>query len=371
MTAPAEDAGLAHSRIVEADVATLLDALAPQLARIAGSRVLIAGGGGFLLSMLADVLVAHNDHSGGPPIHVTVADNFSTGSSARLQHLEGRSDFTGLHADITKPLDVAEPADFVVHGASIASPVIYRRFPVETIEANVWGTRHLLDYARRSGAQSFVFMSSSEIYGDPVAAAIPTPETYAGNVSCTGPRACYDESKRLGETLTLAYASQHDINAKIVRPFNVYGPRLSLEDGRIVPDLLRDALAERPLRLYSDGSATRSFCYLTDEIDGIIRVLVSDHQGEAFNIGNDQELSIREVAELMADVAGSSLEIVYDTHDDPAYLTDNPNRRCPDLSKSRDLLGFNWHITPREGLARTLLHYQELGRVPVTAGDRG
>ncbi len=371
MTLRAEDAGLSHSSVVDADVAMLLDALAPQLAQISGSRVLIAGGGGFLLSMLVDVLVAHNERSGSSPIHVTVADNFSTGSSARLQHLEGRSDFTALHVDITKPLEIAEPADFVVQGASIASPVIYRRFPVETIEANVWGTKHLLDYARQSRARSFVFMSSSEIYGDPVAAAIPTPETYAGNVSCTGPRACYDESKRLGETLTLAFARQHEINAKIVRPFNVYGPRLSLEDGRIIPDLLRDALAGQSLRLYSDGSATRSFCYLTDEIDGIIRVLVSDQQGEAFNIGNDQELSIRDVAELMADVAGTGLSIEYEVHDDPAYLTDNPNRRCPDLTKSRELLGFDWRVSPRDGLERTLRHYQELGRVPVTTAERG
>ena len=356
--------GLGASSVVHDDVASLIERLAPQLAAMTGARVLVAGGGGFLLSMLVDTLVGFNDASGEPAIHVTVADNFSTGSAARLAHLEGRADFTPLQADVTRPLQLEEPSDYVVHGASIASPVIYRQFPVETIEANVWGTRNLLDHARRSAARSFVFMSSSETYGDPVASAIPTPETYPGNVSCTGPRACYDESKRLGETLTLAFAQQHGISAKIVRPFNVYGPRLSLEDGRIVPDLLRDALAGGPLRLFSDGRATRSFCYATDQIDGIVRVLASDHAGEAFNIGNDEECSIRSLAEVLADVSGGALSIVHETHDDPQYLTDNPNRRCPDLTKSREMLGYAPSVDLRSGLERTLRHYRQQPDAP-------
>jgi UDP-glucuronate decarboxylase len=238
--------------------------------------------------------------------------------------------------------------------------VTYRRHPVATIEANVWGTRHLLDHAVRSQARAFVFISSSEIYGDPEPVAIPTPETYPGRVSSIGPRACYDESKRLGETLALAVGQEQALSVRIVRPFNVYGPRLSLDDGRIVPDLLRDALAGRPLRLFSDGRATRSFCYLSDEVDGIARVMTTEHPG-VFNIGNDTECSIRQLAETLAEVAGGSVPIEHAAHDDPHYLTDNPSRRCPDLSKSREVLGYEPRVDLRTGLARTLRHHRLTG----------
>lgn len=177
--------GLGASSVVRADVDVLVERLEPQLAAMSGTRLLVAGGGGFLLSMLVDTVLGYNDVSGKPAIHVTVADNFSTGSAARLRHLKSRADFTPVEVDVTRPLELTEPSDYVVHGASIASPVIYRQFPVETIEANVWGTRNLLDHARLSAARSFVFMSSSETYGDPIASAIPSPETYPGNVSCT------------------------------------------------------------------------------------------------------------------------------------------------------------------------------------------
>jgi dTDP-glucose 4,6-dehydratase/UDP-glucuronate decarboxylase len=346
---------LAASEVVREDVEALAERLREQLDALAGLHVLVAGGGGFLLSLLVDLLVAANDVRGGPPTHVTVLDNLSTGSRARLAHLEGRHDLTLVQHDVVLPIELDDASDVVVHGASIASPVTYRRHPVATIEANVWGTRHLLDHAVRSGARSFVFMSSSEIYGDPEPSAIPTPETYPGRVSSTGPRACYDESKRLGETLSLAVGQEQDLSVRIVRPFNVYGPRLALDDGRIVPDLLRDALAGGPLRLFSDGRATRSFCYVADQVDGIVRVTTT-RQGGVFNIGNDTEISILELAETLADVAGGSITVEHATHDDPHYLTDNPNRRCPDLTRSREVLRYAPRVDLRTGLERTLRH---------------
>jgi dTDP-glucose 4,6-dehydratase/UDP-glucuronate decarboxylase len=356
--------GLGISEIVRADVEEVLARVGAHLAGLAGTRVLVAGGGGFLLSLLVDVLLAANDAGAGAPMHVTVVDNLSTGSRARLAHLAGRADVSQVHHDVARPLELDAPSDVIVHGASVASPIVYRRDPVGTIEANVWGTRHLLDHAVRSRARSFVFMSSSEVYGDPEPDAIPTPETYPGRVSSTGPRACYDESKRLGETLTLAVAQEQGLEAHIVRPFNVYGPRLSLDDGRIVPDLLRDALVGGPLHLYSDGRATRSFCYATDQVDGIVRVMTSNGPPAVFNIGNDDECTIRELARTLTDVAGGSLTVEHARHDDADYLTDNPNRRCPDLTRSRTLLGYQSMIDLRTGLGRTLQHYR-LAREPV------
>ncbi len=345
------------SEVVREDIAGLVSRFPAAGSTFAGATVVVAGGAGFLLSYLVDFLVALNDRGAQPPVRIVVLDNFSSGAPARLAHLAQRPDVAIHDLNIARPLELEGAADYVVHGASIASPPLYRRYPIETIEANVWGTRHLLDYAAARDVRSFVYLSSSEIYGDPDAGSIPTPESYPGHVSSTGPRACYDESKRLGETLCVAYHQQRAVPAKMVRPFNVYGPRLSLEDGRIVPDLLRDALAGGPLRLFSDGAPTRSFCYISDAIAGILAVLLSDHDGEPFNVGNDEEISIRHLAEMMGELAPGNPRVEFETHRDPAYLVDNPNRRCPDVTKSRELLGYEPRVRTREGLARTLRHY--------------
>jgi len=349
--------GLGVSEIVREDVADLVAGFPGVGRAFSGATVLIAGGAGFLLSYLVDFFAALNDGGEQTPVRIVVLDNFTSGAPARLAHLEQRADVAIHDVNIAQPLELEGAADYVIHGASIASPTLYRQYPIETIEANVWGTRNLLEYASERGARSFVYLSSSEIYGDPEATSIPTPESYPGHVSSTGPRACYDESKRLGETLCVAYHQQRGVPAKMVRPFNVYGPRLSLEDGRIVPDLLRDALAGGPLRLFSDGAPTRSFCYISDAIAGILAVLLSQHQGEPFNVGNDEEISIRQLAEMMSELAPGNPGVEFETHSDPAYLVDNPNRRCPDITKSRELLGYEPRVRTREGLARTLSHY--------------
>jgi len=256
--------------------------------------------------------------------------------------------------DITQK-NAIPPVDFIIHAASIASPIFYRKHPIETMDANVMGLRHLLDAAMARPVESFLFFSTSEIYGDPDSASIPTPETYRGNVSCTGPRSCYDESKRYGETLCVNFCKIHRVPVKIVRPFNNYGPGLKISDRRVLPDLFRDALAGRNLVLLSDGLATRTFCYISDAMNGYLRALLSPHEGEPFNIGADQpEISMRDLAAMVIQVTGRPLCVEHRQSDDPKYLTDNPQRRCPSLEKSRRLLAYEPRVSLQAGLG--LMH---------------
>lgn len=286
-------------------------------------------------------------------------DNFRTGVPDRVRHLADNEHFHFLQADITRPVTVHGDVHYIIHAAGIASPPIYRRYPLETIEVNVTGLKNLLELALTKDIRSFLFFSSSEIYGDPSPENIPTPEEYNGNVSCTGPRACYDESKRLGETLAVNYYRQHCLPVKIVRPFNVYGPGLHPEDKRVLPDFLRGAVLEKKIRVLSDGSPTRSFCYIRDGIAGFLAALLSDYNGEAFNIGNNQEISMLELARLVARVAGD-VEIVFQQSPEADYLTDNPRRRCPDLAKARTLLGYRPRVSLETGLRRMLEWYRDV-----------
>jgi UDP-glucuronate decarboxylase len=327
-----------------------------RLSPLAGSRILVTGASGFLCSYLVDVLAAWSALG----IKVLAVDNFIAASQNRLDHLAATSAVETVKHDITTPLSISEPVDYIIHGASIASPVYYRRFPLETIKVNVEGTTRMLELARTMHVRSMLYLSSSEIYGDPDPNSIPTSENYTGNVSCTGPRACYDESKRLGETLCAVYSRLYETPVKTIRPFNVYGPGQRLDDQRIIPDLVSSALKGGPLKLFSDGSPTRSFCYARDFIAALLLVLLSSEDGEAFNIGNDEEISIRTAAETVAETAGngSPLSVEYVTSSDRDYLTDNPNRRCPDLSKIRSRLGWNPEVMFRDGIARTIQSYR-------------
>ena len=231
-------------------------------------------------------------------------DDLSISDSRRMAHLAGREDFIFLQTNVAEGVVFEGEVDYVVHGASIASPTLYRQHPLETIDVNVGGTRHLLESARERGAR-FLLLSSSEVYGDPPPDRVPTGEDYWGNVSAMGPRAPYDESKRLAETLATTYHRHYGTPVVIVRPFNVYGPRLNLDDGRVVPDFLRDALAGEPISLLSDGRPTRSFCYVSDFVVALLLLLVEGSSGEAYNVGNNEEISIRGIAELTAELAGS------------------------------------------------------------------
>jgi len=328
------------------------------LKQLNGTTLLVTGAGGFLASHFLETIAVYNE-SHRPGCRVLAADNFQSGLPQRIAWAQDRPDILLAQCDISRGWDPGERVDWIIHAASIASPPIYRRLPLETIDVNVNGTRHMLDLLRREG-RGMLFMSSSEIYGDPDTAHIPTAEDYRGYVSCTGPRACYDESKRLGETLATTYHRLYGSPVKIIRPFNVYGPGQRLDDGRIMPDLMSAAVHRRPIVLYSDGRPTRSFCYIRDAIRGMLLVLVAGASGEAFNVGNDEEISIGELAQIVAQLEGPPhLPIQFEMSKEQDYLSDNPQRRCPDLTKLKSLGVWRPEVKVREGVTRTLRSYRE------------
>jgi UDP-glucuronate decarboxylase len=358
----------APSAVVTRDLERLAERLHDAFARIAGSELLITGGAGFLGYYLVQAPLAWNRHNPGlGSIRVTVHDNFLRGVPRWLSELRDPA-LRLVERDVLEPLPQDDPTfDLIVHAASVASPTYYRRYPIETMDANVGGLRILLDHAAdrantASPVSGMLFFSTSEIYGDPDAANIPTPESYRGHVSCTGPRACYDESKRYGETLCVNFAHQRDVPVSIARPFNNYGPGLRIDDRRVLPDFARDVLNDRDIVLLSDGSATRTFCYVMDAVDGYYRILTSGRRGEAYNIGTDQpEISMRDLASRVARIAkeltGYDGQIVAERSEDPDYLTDNPNRRCPDIGKARSELGYEPKVELDDGLERALRWY--------------
>jgi dTDP-glucose 4,6-dehydratase/UDP-glucuronate decarboxylase len=346
--------------IVEEDVAVILDDLTTPLAKLHGSTLLVTGASGFLCSWFVETVAALNDQGVGEPCRVIAVDNHVTGQADRLARIGG--DWLRLvEHDVTHPLDLGEPVDWVINGASIASPTTYRRFPLETIDVNVTGTRNALELARTHDSRGVLHISSSEIYGDPDPAFVPTSEEYVGRVSCTGPRACYDESKRLSETLCMTYRRLYDVPVKIVRPFNVYGPGQRLDDGRIMPDILGSLVRREPISLFSNGEATRAFCYVTDAIRAMWHVLLSDVAVEIFNVGNDlDEVAIAELAAQAAVLGGPpSLPVVHAASHDSDYVSDNPQRRCPDLTKLRSTFPWVPRVPLLTGIERAYRSYLE------------
>jgi nucleoside-diphosphate-sugar epimerase len=335
---------------------------------MAGDRLLITGGAGFLGYYLIQAALHFNKIAGKAPIQVTVWDNFIRGTPGWLTGLRADPHLTLERRDLIEPLPQSMP-DFqwIIHAAGIASPPFYRKHPIKTIDANINGLRNLLDYSvaqagRGQPVKGFLFYSSSEIYGDPTPDWIPTPEHYRGLVSCTGPRACYDESKRFGETLCVVFAQQHGIPTKMARPFNNYGPGLKISDKRVIPDFVREVLAGRDIVMYSDGSPKRTFCYSADAITGYYKVLVKGHAGEPYNVGTERpEISMRELAERIIGTAGELFgyrgRLVRQPNPESVYLVDNPNRRCPNIEKSRSHLGYNPTVSIEEGLRRALVWY--------------
>ena len=327
-----------------------------------GKRLLLTGAAGFLgFNFLHFFSFLNSRRGNARPLEVVAADNFLRGRPRWISELTEADPHIELRPfDITKPWPEGEERfDFIIHGATIASPKFYRMYPLETIDANVLGLRSMLDMARKWGSESMLFFSSSEIYGDPPPDEIPTKESFRGNVASIGPRACYDESKRLGETLCYIYAEKYRVPVKIVRPFNNYGPGLRLADGRVLPDFSQDVINGSDIVLYSDGSPTRTFCYAADALMGYLLVLFSSHQGEPFNIGSDEcEISMKDLAQTLLTVGKSPRKVVQKGHEEKHYLTDNPIRRCPDLEKSRRLLGYAPLVPLEEGLARMLTWYK-------------
>lgn len=307
------------------------------------ARVVVAGGAGFLGSHLIDALLDRGDE-------VVCVDNLVTGSTTNIEHRFGHRGFTFVEQDVSNYVWVPGPVDVVMNLASPASPVDYLRMPIQTLKVGSLGTHNTLGLAKAKGARYFL-ASTSEVYGDPEVH--PQPETYWGHVNPVGPRGVYDEAKRFAEAMTLAYHRHHGVEVRIVRIFNTYGPRMRANDGRVVSNFLVQALEGKPLTIYGDGSQTRSFCYVEDEIRGFLALLDGEHTGP-INIGNPGEFTMLELADLVREVTGSTSEIVYEP-----LPVDDPTQRQPDGTLARELLGWEPRIQLREGLERTAAHFRE------------
>src|SRR5215211_3813054 len=297
----------------------------------------VTGGAGFLGSHLCEYLLAQGDR-------VICLDNLETASLENIEHIRDPG-FTFVNHDVVENIAIAEPVDFVYHLASPASPIDYLRLPLHTLKVGSYGTHNALGLAKFKRAR-FLLASTSEVYGDPQVH--PQPESYWGNVNPIGPRGVYDEAKRYAEALTMAYHRQQGVDTGMVRIFNTYGPRMRPHDGRAIPTFMRQALQDRPITVFGDGSQTRSFCYVSDLVDGIIRLAESGIHYPV-NIGNPNEFTLLELAQAVIEITGSRSEIVHE-----ALPTDDPQVRQPDISLAREKLGWEPMVELREGLARTL-----------------
>jgi len=306
-------------------------------------NILITGGAGFIGSHLCRRLIARGDK-------VICMDNFITGSLRNVQSLAGHRRFRLLKYDAAKPLSVTGKLDWVLHFASIASPKYYLAYPIKTLESGLMGTYNCLQLARRKNAR-FFFSSTSEVYGDPVVH--PQVEEYWGNVNSIGVRSCYDESKRGGEAITYAFMRQHKVDVRLIRIFNTYGPNMQPDDGRVVSNFIVAALKGRFLTMYGDGRQTRSFCYVDDLIEGILKVMASDYQ-LPINLGNPSEFTIAQLADIVRELVGRKLPVKR-----LPLPQDDPKQRCPDITKARKLLGWEPRVALREGLARTIEYFRQ------------
>jgi dTDP-glucose 4,6-dehydratase len=307
-------------------------------------KYLVAGAAGFIGSHLSERLLELGHE-------VAAVDNFMTGARRNISHLEGHARFRFLEHDVIQPFEWSSPLDGIFNLASPASPKDYLEYPVETLRVGSEGTRNLLELARAHGAR-FLLASTSECYGDPLEH--PQTETYWGNVNPVGPRSCYDESKRYAEAVTMAYHRKYGVSTNIARIFNTYGPRMKLNDGRIVPAFVDQALRNAPLTVYGDGAQTRSFCYVSDLVEGLIRLSQSDERYPV-NVGNPIEMTVLEFALKIRELAGATSELEF--HPLPV---DDPQRRKPDIAKAQRLLAWQPEVSLEDGLRRTIEYFRDL-----------
>ena len=310
--------------------------------RIEGKNVLVTGGAGFLGSWICEVLVEQG-------AKVTCLDNLASGLKSNISHLMKKDNFKFIQHDVTQPIFFDEKIDVVMHLASRASPFEFEKYPIQILKANTLGIWVALGIAKKHEAK-FLYTSTSEIYGD--AKEIPTTEEYRGNVNPIGPRSCYDEAKRCGESYVMAYKLQHDLDIRIARIFNTYGPRMRAEGvyGRVIPRFIEQALSNNPITIFGDGSQTRSFCYVTDQVEGLLKLAFSERaKGEVVNIGSDKEMTILELANVIKELTNSSSKIEF--HPLPK---DDPLRRKPDITKARRLLQWKPKVELEEGLRRMI-----------------
>jgi dTDP-glucose 4,6-dehydratase len=306
-------------------------------------RILITGGAGFIGSHLCDRLLAEGHE-------VIAMDNLVTGSIDNIAHLQGNPRFSFVCHNVTQYIDIPGALDQIYHFASPASPVDYAELPIQTLKVGALGTHNALGVAKAKGARMLI-ASTSEVYGDPLVH--PQPESYWGNVNPIGPRSCYDEAKRFAEAITMAYHQHHGVETRIVRIFNTYGPRMRTNDGRAIPNFLSQAIKGEPITVYGDGQQTRSFCFVDDLVDGIIRLMNSD-EDMPVNIGNPTELTLLEMAERCKEMTGSSSEIVF-----KPLPQDDPKVRRPDITRAKTLLQWEPKVGLEEGLGKTVAHFRK------------
>jgi len=310
------------------------------------NTVLVTGGAGFIGSHLCDALLARG-------MRVICLDNLITGTEINLQNAKKNSAFQFIHHDVISSFERSEHIDFIYHLASPASVPDYQSHPLETARVNSLGTENLLKLASKHGAR-FLYTSTSEIYGDP--REHPQKESYWGNVNPVGPRACYDESKRYGEMITTIYQQKYDVDTRIVRIFNTYGPRMRQDDGRVISNFINQAITGSPITIYGDGNQTRSFCYITDMVTGLIAMMENNLvRGEIVNIGNPHEIKIKDIAEKIKIMNNSKSEIIY-----KPLPADDPKERRPDIAKAKALLGWELKTALEHGLAKTIEYYRNL-----------
>ncbi len=337
---------------LQSDIDEIVERISGAATAFAGKTVLITGARGFLGRYFIDVFQQLNQTVLDRPVKVIALDNLITAGAhgAEIPEIEN---IRFINHDVIQPFEIDEPVDFVIHAAGIASPYYYRAYPLETLEVAITGTKRMLELAEEHNAR-FAFFSSSEIYGDPDSKHVPMSESYRGNVSCQGPRACYDESKRVGETLCYIFHTVHGTHTNTIRPFNVFGPGMQETDYRVLPNFANRIKGGHPLNVYGTGNQTRTFCYITDAMVGFLLVILKGVPGEAYNIGNPTpEISMVELVQRIQTTLGRDLDYNVIEYPD-SYPADEPNRRAPDIRKARLQLSFEPTVELEEGLKRYL-----------------
>src|SRR3989344_1977505 len=341
------------SSSVENDLSEICEAIKDDAKKLEGATVLVTGGSGFIGSYIVAAVDKLNSEYLKSPCTVISVDNHLVGKKNNLiKDIHSRHVKFITH-DVCTPFNYEEDIDYIISAAGVASPVYYKKFPIETIEGTMYGVRNALELARKKNSKSLLYFSSSEIYGDPDPNFVPTPETYKGNVSSIGDRSCYDESKRIGETLCMAYYKVHGTPVKIVRPFNVFGPGMSGKDYRVVPTFISLGNRGNDLTVHDKGNQTRTFCYATDAVIGFFKVLLSEKNGEVYNIGNENnEINMKALADMIAEQVFSNKVKVTLIQYPESYPQDEPRRRCPDLSKAKKMVGYEPKMDLKTGLKR-------------------
>jgi len=346
------------SKIIDEDIRQLSESLRDHWKDFEGRRFLITGAGGFLGKYIVLLLKYLNEHVLSNKLSAVLLDNFVTGYT---QQIASSDRLVFRRHNVMDPLKLEGPLDYLIHAAGIASPAYYTKYPIETMDVGTVGTRNMLELACKKKVKSFIFMSSSEVYGDPDNAHVPTTEDYRGNVEIGGPRSCYDESKRFGETICVTFHQVFDMPVKIVRPFNVYGPGIRPDDYRVLPNFIEHALRREPLPVHGEGRNTRSFCYIGDAIEAIMKILFSTEEGEAFNVGNPvPEISVKDLAKWVQAAMPYPVEINYIDPPHVVYADHDPKRRCPDISKLKRAIDFEPRYSLKEGLDRTVQWFREV-----------